>query len=75
MLYQSKMMDDDSYDDGDSHNDEDDYDYDDCGAVGGMIGRRDRSTLREPASVPLCPPQIPHDLTQAVTVGSQRLAT
>jgi hypothetical protein len=36
-----------------------------------------RSTGSKPASVPLCPPQIPHDLTQtrtlAVAVGSLRL--
>jgi hypothetical protein len=37
-------------------------DEDECGAVGGMIVRRNRSTRRKPASVPLCPPQIPHDL-------------
>jgi hypothetical protein len=37
---------------------------DDYGAVGGMrIGRINRSTRRKPAPVPLCPPQIPHDLT------------
>jgi hypothetical protein len=36
---------------------------DDYGAVGGMrIGRGNRSTRRKPAPVPLCPPQIPHDL-------------
>jgi hypothetical protein len=29
----------------------------------GMIGRGNRSTQRNPAPVPLCPPQIPHDLT------------
>jgi hypothetical protein len=50
----------------------------DCGAVGGMkIGRGNQSTLRKPAPVPLCPPQIPHDQTQARTraaaVRSQRL--
>jgi hypothetical protein len=50
----------------------------DCGAIGGMkIGRVNRSTRRKPAPVPLCPPQIPHDLTRARTraaaVGSQRL--
>jgi hypothetical protein len=34
-----------------------------CGIVGGMrIGRGNRSTRRKPAPVPLCPPQIPHDL-------------
>jgi hypothetical protein len=41
------------------------------------IGRGNRSSLRKPAPVPLCPPQIPHDLTwdrtRAVAVGSQRL--
>jgi hypothetical protein len=51
---------------------------DDCGAVGGMrIGRGNRSTRRKPALVPLCPPQILHDLTRdqtrAAAVGSQRL--
>jgi hypothetical protein len=36
-------------------------DYDD-GEFGGMlIGRGNRSTWREPAPVPLCPPRIPHD--------------
>jgi hypothetical protein len=53
-------------------------DEDDCGAIGGMkIGRGNRSTRRKPAPAPLCPPQIPHDQTQAWTraaaVGSQRL--
>jgi hypothetical protein len=38
-------------------------DDDDYGAVGGMrLGRGNRSTRRKPAPVPLCPPQIPHDL-------------
>jgi hypothetical protein len=51
---------------------------DDCGAIGGMrIGRGSRSTRRKPAPMPLCPPQIPHDLTRAGTrataVGSRRL--
>jgi hypothetical protein len=38
---------------------------DEYGAVGGMrIGRGNQSTRRKPAHpVPLCPPQIPHDLT------------
>jgi hypothetical protein len=52
----------------------------DCedGAFGGMeIGRGNRSTRRKPSPVPLCPPQIPFDLTRARTraaaVGSQRL--
>jgi hypothetical protein len=36
---------------------------DERGAVGGMrIGRGNQSTRRKPAPVPLCPPQIPHDL-------------
>jgi hypothetical protein len=34
----------------------------DCGAIGGMkIGRGNRSTRRKLASMPLRPPQIPHD--------------
>jgi hypothetical protein len=38
-------------------------DYED-GEFGGMkIGRGTRSTWRKPAPAPLCPPQIPHDLT------------
>jgi hypothetical protein len=61
LLYQPQMIDD-----------------GDCGAIGGMkIGRGNRSTERKPAPVPLCPQQIPHDLTRAQTqdaaVGSQRL--
>jgi hypothetical protein len=49
-----------------------------CGAVGGMrIGRGNRSTRTKPAPLPLCPPQILHDLawarTQAVAVGSYYL--
>jgi hypothetical protein len=46
LLYQPRMIDD-----------------DECGVVGGMrIGRGNRSIRRKPAPVPLCPPQIPHDL-------------
>jgi hypothetical protein len=61
LLYQPRMI--------------DDADY---GAVGGMrIGRWNQSTRRKPAPMPLCPPQIPHDLacdrTRAAAVGSQRL--
>jgi hypothetical protein len=42
----------------------------DCGTIGGMkIGRGNQSTWRKPASVPLSPPQIPHDLTQTAAVG------
>jgi hypothetical protein len=48
-------------------------DYDECGAVGMRIGRGNRSTQRKPAPVPLCPPQIPHNLTWAATVGSWQL--
>jgi hypothetical protein len=45
---------------------DDDHDDDDCGAVGGMrIGKGNRITGRIPAAFPLCPPQIPHDLTGA----------
>jgi hypothetical protein len=39
--------------------------------------QENRSTRRKPAPLPLCPPQIPHDLTwyrtRAIAVGSQRL--
>jgi hypothetical protein len=50
----------------------------DCGAIGGIkISKGKGSTWRKPVQVPLCPPQIPHDLTRARTlaaaVGSQRL--
>jgi hypothetical protein len=39
---------------------------DDCAEIGGMqIGRGNRSTRRKPVPVPLCPPQIAHDLTRA----------
>jgi hypothetical protein len=53
-------------------------DDDECGVVSGMrIGRGNRSARREPVTVPLYPPQVPHDLTRArnlaVAVGSQRL--
>jgi hypothetical protein len=40
---------------------------DDCGAIGMWIGRGNRNTWRKPTPVPLCPPQIPHDLTRART--------
>jgi hypothetical protein len=51
---------------------------DDCGTVDGMkIGKENRSTRRKPAAVPLCPPQITHELsrtrTHAAVVRSQRL--
>jgi hypothetical protein len=61
LLYRPQMMDDGDY-----------------GAIGRMkTSRGNRNTRRKPAPVPLCPPQIPHDLTRARTraaaVGSQRL--
>jgi hypothetical protein len=41
------------------------------------IGKGNRSNQRKPAPVPLCPPQIPHDLawarTWAAAVGNRRL--
>jgi hypothetical protein len=49
-------------------------DYD--GEIGGMIGRGNRSTRRQPAPVPLCPPQTPHatrTTTGPAAVGSQRV--
>jgi hypothetical protein len=51
---------------------------DECGAVGGIrIGRGNRITRRKPATVPHCPPKIPHELTwariRADAVGSRRL--
>jgi hypothetical protein len=57
-----------------------DDDDDEHGIVGGMkIGKGNCSTQRKAASVPLCTPQIPCDLTwdriQATTVGSWRLTT
>jgi hypothetical protein len=36
-----------------------------CGAAGGMSGKENPSIRRKSAPVPLCPPQIPHDLTRA----------
>jgi hypothetical protein len=38
-------------------------DYDDGEFGGMMIARGNRRTRRKPAPVPLCPPQIPLDLT------------
>jgi hypothetical protein len=47
-------------------------DDDECEAVDGMrIGRGNRNTLRKPASVPLCPPQIPHDLNLGSNPGGR----
>jgi hypothetical protein len=52
-------------------------DNDECGAVGGMLGRGNRSTRRKTSPVSLCPPQVPRDLTRArtgaVAVGSRLL--
>jgi hypothetical protein len=46
-----------------------------CAAVHGMrTSRENQSAQRKPVPVPLCPPQIPHDLTwdqtQAAMVGA-----
>jgi hypothetical protein len=46
------------------------------GEIGGMIGRGNQSTRRNPAPVPLCPPQTPHAArmqTRSAAVGSKRL--
>jgi hypothetical protein len=61
LLYQPQMIDD-----------------GDCGAIGGTkIGRGNRNSRRKPASLPLCPPQVPHNLTwartRAAAIGSRRL--
>jgi hypothetical protein len=46
-------------------------DDDDCAANGKIkIGRRNRSSRRKPAPLPLCPPQILYDLTRARTLGT-----
>jgi hypothetical protein len=41
------------------------------------LGKGNRSTQRKPAAMPLCPPQIPHDLTwartRATAEGNRRL--
>jgi hypothetical protein len=55
-------------------------DDDDYGAVDGMIDSRvNRSTLKTPVPMPLCPPQIPYYFTMARTrvaaVGSQWVTT
>jgi hypothetical protein len=52
---------------------------DECGTVGGIrIGRGNRSSRRKPAPMPLCPPQIPHNMTwartRAAVLGSRGLA-
>jgi hypothetical protein len=48
-------------------------DGDECGATGGMLGRGNWSIWRKPDPLQLCPPQIPHALTQAAKVESRRL--
>jgi hypothetical protein len=52
-------------------------DDDERGAIGGMIGKGNRSTERKPVPLPLCPRLISHDLnwdrTQTVAVGSRYL--
>jgi hypothetical protein len=49
--------------------------YGKCGST--RSGWRNRSTRKQPAAMPPCPPQIPHNLTwdqtQADAVGSKRL--
>jgi hypothetical protein len=40
---------------------------DECGAIGAVLGRGNRSTRRKPTPVPLCPPQIPDYLTRSRT--------
>jgi hypothetical protein len=65
-------------DDDDDDDDDDNDDDDQCGVICGMIiDRGNRSTLRKPAPVPLCSPQIPYDMTWARTwaavVRSRRL--
>jgi hypothetical protein len=42
-------------------------DDDECGAVGGMLARGNQNIRRKFAPTPLCPPQIPHNLTRART--------
>jgi hypothetical protein len=68
------MMDD--YNDDDDDDDDDDDAY---GTVGRMIGWGNQGTRRKPFPIPLCPPQIPHDLiwarNRAAAVGSRRLTS
>jgi hypothetical protein len=40
-----------------------------CGAIGGMVGRKNPSILWKFAPVPLFPPQIPHDPYQVSNPG------
>jgi hypothetical protein len=52
-------------------------DDDECGAVGGMIGKGNRSIGREFAPMTLSPPEIPYDLTPGSNPGLRggKLAT
>jgi hypothetical protein len=45
-------------------------DDDECGVVNGMSRKGNLSTRRKPAIVPLCPLQIPYDLTRARTLSA-----
>jgi hypothetical protein len=38
--------------------------YDECGIISGILRRGSRSTWRNPVSVPICAPQIQHDLSR-----------
>jgi hypothetical protein len=62
--------------------DDNDDDDDECGRIGGMIGRGKRSIRRKPVQVPCCTPKIHHTtnpLTRARTlvaaVGSLNYGT
>jgi hypothetical protein len=50
-------------------------DDDECGAVSGMTGRGNRSTLRKPVTVPLFPPQMQYYLTPVRTRAAGETAT
>jgi hypothetical protein len=45
-------------------------DGDDCGAIGGM-----NECQGKPAPVPLCPPQIPHDLSRVTETDRMSYGT
>jgi hypothetical protein len=57
--------------------DDDDDDDDERGTGGRMSGRGRQIIQRNPALVPHCPPQIPHELirsrTRSAAVGSRRI--
>jgi hypothetical protein len=46
-----------------------------CGAIRGKFGKENQRTRSKPAPVPLCLPQIPHDLTWVAMVGNQQLTS